>query len=238
VATAIKPASDAAGALGSQAGETQNTIATLNDMERTLNQPGVTTGVGAQSVTGFRQLLMNAGIVPKDSKEPDLSTAQGAQEEFNKDSALLQKSQLGTIGNPTDARQDLISEATPGSALSKTGNLGIIRMLRGNQQAINVMNDAWNQARQKAGWTAAGSEANNFNTWRSQFLAPDKATDGGKFDSRVFWIANAPTIADQRAYAATIPKDQQSQFLKNLAYATNMGWVAKGADGTVQLQGQ
>lgn len=230
-------ASKNAAGLAVQRAETANQIGILGDMERTLNQPGVVTGVGAPQISKLRQVAMNLGLVPAEAgQKVDLSTPQAQQEELTKDSALLARAGLGAMGNPTDARQELITESTPGPALSKEGNLGIIRMLRGNAQALQAMDNAWNQAKKTAQWTAGGSEQNNFNAWRDKFLATDTAT-GGRFDPTVFWLANQPDIAAQKKYIANLPPEAQLQLQKNVQYADKMGWIKQRSDGGPQVVG-
>lgn len=236
VSAITKAASANAAGLANLRGATTDQIPLYDDIERVLNQPGVVSGIGAQQVSKLRQAAINMGLVaPDPGQKVDLSSPQAAQEELVKDSALLTRAGIGAMGNPTDARQELITESTPGTALSKQGNLNITRMLKGNAQAIQAMDDAWNKAK-KAGWTAGGDENNNFNTWRdNKFLATDKKT-GGRFDPTVFWVANQPDFKSQNEYISKIsdPKARE-QLGKNLAYASRMGWIKKRDDGSVQV---
>jgi hypothetical protein len=229
-------ASKNAAGLATQRAQTPDQIAILDDMNRVLNQPGVVTGVGAQQVSKLRQVAMNMGLVPSEpGQKVDLSTPEAAQAELTKDSALLARAGLGAMGNPTDARQELITESTPGPGLSKEGNLNIIRMLKGNAQAIQTMDDAWNKAKNTGQWVAGGSEQNNFNTWRdNRFLATDPTT-GGRFDPTVFWLANQPDVAAQKKYIANLPPEAQQQVVKNLSYASKMGWIKKRDDASAQV---
>lgn len=202
---------------------------TLADMETQLNQ-GATSGVGATTVSSLRQLVGNLGLVPKDeTATPNTASKQAAQEEFNKDAARLQTFQLSAMGNPTDARQELIETTSPGAGLSKQGNLNIIHMLQGNNQALEAIGGAWKQA-QAQGWTP-----DRYNEWANQhfFTATDPAT-GGKFNRQVFWFANAPNLAEQKEYFGKIPQGQRQQFLNDLQYAKNQKWITQGADGAAQ----
>jgi len=219
---------DAANALQAQITQAQDIKPTLSDMESNIRQ-GATTGVGAQQLSGLRQALINFGLTPDRSAgdNPNQASAQAAQEEFNKNAALLQGYQLGALGRPTDARQELSEASRPGGAISAQGNLNLIHMLQGNQQAIEVVGKAWAQA-QKAGWSP-----DRFNEWANDhFYTSSDAATGGKFNRRVFWMANAPDLKAQQEIYKAIPDNQKEQFKKDLRYAGSQGWVTQDADGS------
>jgi len=219
---------DAANALQAQITQAQDIKPTLSDMESNIRQ-GATTGVGAVQLGSLRQLLINFGLTPDRSAgdNPNQASAQAAQEEFNKNSALLQGYQLQSLGRPSDARQELSEQSRPGGAISPQGNLNLIHMFQGNQQAIEVVGKAWAQA-QKAGWSP-----DRFNEWANDhfYTASDAAT-GGKFNRRVFWMANAPNLKAQQEIYNNIPNNQKEQFKKDLRYAGSQGWVTQDADGS------
>jgi|SRR5215469_976511 len=218
---------DAANALQAQITQAQDIKPTLSDMESNIRQ-GATTGVGAQQLSGLRQALINFGLTPDRSAgaNPNQASAQAAQEEFNKNAALLQGYQLGALGRPTDARQELSEASRPGGAISAQGNLNLIHMLQGNQQAIEVVGKAWAQA-QKAGWSP-----DRFNEWANDhFYTSSDAATGGKFNRRVFWMANAPNLKAQQEIYNNLPDNQKEQFKKDLRYAGSQGWITQDADG-------
>jgi hypothetical protein len=202
-------------------------------MEAQAHTPGFETGMGSIVSSTMRQLLQFSGLTPREpGGKFDVSTPEAAKEQFAKDAARLQAAQLGALGNPTDARQELSETTNPGLMLSKYGNLGIIHMLQGNQQATRAMSEAWDQATQ-AGWTP-----DQFNTWMSQRFLGRDATTGGRFDPRVFWFANEGNLDEQRKYAAKIPDGvQRKQFLNNLQYAKNNGWIRQNPDGSAVVGG-
>jgi hypothetical protein len=220
-------------ALQAQVNASKDIEPILADMDAQSRTAGFSTGIGSTIAGTVRQLAQRAGLVPEGpSGNLDLSSPQAAQEEFAKDAARLQAAQLGSLGNPTDARQELSETTNPGLMLSKYGNQGIIHMLQGNQQAIRAMGDAWGQAAQN-GWTP-----DRFNEWMSQrFLATDQAT-GGRFDPRAFWLANMPTLAEQQAYVKKVPPAQAAQLRKNMQYAISNGWATMGSDGSVRMASQ
>lgn len=222
-----QPAIDNENTFASQVSATRDVEPILNDMQSQLNVPGIDTGIGYTAKNSVRQLAEKFGIVAPEGQGS--SEAMRAQDEFNKDSARLVAAQSGAMGNPTDARTEVAASANPGSMQSTYGNKGIIQMLLGNQQALRAEADAWQKAK-AGGWTAGGDENNNFNTWRTdRFLAPDPnpgPSQGGRFDQRVFWLANAPTLDEQRTFAQKIPAGPaRAQFVKNLDYANQQGWI-------------
>src|SRR5215475_3253865 len=218
---------DAANALQAQITQAQDIKPALSDMESNLRQ-GATTGVGAQQLSGLRQALINFGLIPdRSAGDPNAASAQAAQEEFNKNAALLAGYQLQALGRPTDARQELSEQSRPGGGVSSQGNLNLIHMFQGNQQAIEVVGKAWAQA-QKAGWSP-----DRFNEWANDhfYTSSDTAT-GGKFNRRVFWMANAPDLKAQQEIYKAVPDNQKEQFTKDLRYAGSQGWVTQDADGS------
>jgi hypothetical protein len=237
--TAAAASTAAANTLQAQVSASNNQIALLSDMDTLLKTKGFGTGVGSTISSSFRQMMQFAGLVPSEpGPGTNLATPQGAQEEFAKDAARLQAAQLGALGNPTDARQELSETTNPGMMLSKYGNATIIHMLQGSQQAIQAQGDAWARAQQQ-GWTP-----DRYNEWlNNNFLATDPVT-GGRFDPRVFWMANM-SPAEQRQYFAKMEtpgqKDlngQQKQLLANLQYAEQYQWIAQAKDGHITLQGR
>jgi hypothetical protein len=222
----------AANTLQAQVSASKDIEPILADMQTQLGTKGFSTGVGSIMMNSTRQLMQRLGLVPEEpAPGMDLTSPQAAQELFAKDAARLQAAQLGALGNPTDARQELSETTNPGLMLSKYGNLGILRMLEGNQQAIRIQGDAWATAQQQ-GWTS-----DRFNEWlNNHFLAADPGT-GGRFDPRIQWFAMEPTNKEQLAYFDKIPKAQQEQFVKNFQYAKKMGWVGQSSNGLVMPGG-
>lgn len=222
------PSQKAATALVTAARDTPNVAGLINDMRAQVNQPGWNPGLGAQAGSTWRQVLDRVGINATGTTPDQQKMAQASYDEFAKDANLIASRQLATIGNPSDARQGLAEAITPGMAQSKEGVLGISATLLGNQDAINRTNAAWQQA-QANGWTAG-----RHNEWISKnWNATDPGT-GGQFDPRVFWLADTEgNRADQaRRFASKIPQGQQAQFLKNVQYAKNQGWIKQNDDGS------
>ena len=221
------PSQKAATALVVAAKDTPNVNGLIDDMRSQVNQPGWNPGLGAQAGSTWRQLLDKVGINATGQAPTAIKDAQAAYDEFSKDANLIATRQLGTLGNPSDARQSLAEAITPGMAQSKEGVLGISATLKGNQDAINRTAAAWATAKTQ-GWTDA-----RHNEWIDQRWNATDPASGGRFDPRVFWLADtAGTAADQnRRFASKIPKDQQAQFLKNVQYAKDQGWIAQDGQG-------
>lgn len=204
------------------------TKALLNDMRSQLQVAGWEPGLGAQTGSGWRQILQRLNVQAGGTGDLNINNAQAAQEEFNKDANLIAGRQLQALGNPSDARQQLSEMSTPGTALSKEGNIGLTSTLLGNQHALEITNRAFQQAK------ANGWSDNKYAQWVANNWNATDATTGGKFDPRIFWMADTPggRQGQWNLMAKKIPTDQQAQFAKNLKYAASQGWVKQQDDGS------
>lgn len=216
---------DNATSLGHQTQRVGDTAPILADMETQL-QGGPISGVGTNTVSALRQLVINLGI-PGVSDSVNLADNEARQNEFNKDVALLLQYQMSAMGmNQSDARQEMLAAGVPSGQLSKEGNLRIVHMLQGNNQALTAINNAWGEAQAK-GWIPQ-----RYNDWVNQYFYAAKDQNGGKFDRRAFWFANM-SPAEQYDYYHKMDSDPtlQKQFLANVKYAQGEGWVGSGANG-------
>jgi len=195
---------------------TTQQIPLFEDMKIQLGP--ATVGPGAQAIGTLRGLMIQAGLTPTVSEKE--ANAQRASEQFAHDAGLLQQTQLAGLGNPTDARQELASVGSPNAKLSKYGNLGMIAMMEGNAYATRAMADGWQQAQNLANpWLP-----HQYADWQQRFLSVDPAT-GGRFDPRVFWVANMMP-EDQIKYINDLGRGAGGQqFVKNLNYAQAQGWL-------------
>lgn len=221
----------AAGATGrqqtlvAQASAAPQQIGLLQQLQSDLAQ--VQTGVGSNSIGFIRQIANNFGLAPS---ALDTSTQQAAQESFNKVASQIAAAQMGVLGGPSDARQDLASHMNPSLANSKLGNERVVGMLIGNQQAIQVMNREWE---------STGQSPAAFDNWRDeQFLAPHDFTSYGKtysgqYDPRVFWLANMPSLKTQQEYINTFSGRSRAELINNLRYAESKGWLSFNADNSL-----
>ena len=224
----VVPSQKAATALVTAAKDTPNVAGLINDMRAQVNQPGWNPGLGAQAGSTWRQVLDRIGVNATGNTPDQQKMAQASYDEFAKDANLIASRQLATIGNPSDARQGLAEAITPGMAQSKEGVLGISATLLGNQDAINRTNAAW-QAAKANGWSDG-----RHNEWLSKNWNVTDSDTGGRFDPRIFWLADTEgNRADQiKRFANKIPADQQAQFLKNVQYAKGQGWIKQNDDGS------
>lgn len=199
------------------------TSATLQGMEAELNNLPAT-GVPSGALGTLRNLAVSSGLVNQQTADSWART-QSAQEQFEKFASLLQQQQLGALtGQATDERQALTAASTPSILHTKLGNLGIIHMLEGNQSALMVMGRAWQQA-----VSSGQASPQQFDAWRNQFTEPDKS--GGRFDPRVFWMAQMGTD-EQRRYGSTLTAKDQQQLKRNVQYAEQHNWIHANDDGS------
>jgi hypothetical protein len=223
--TAAQGATQRQQTLVAQASQATNQIGLLNQLQSDLQQ--VQTGVGSNSIGFLRQIANRWNIEPQ---ALDTSTAQAAQESFNKVASQIAGAQMGVLGGPSDARQDLASHMNPTLANSKLGNERVIQMLIGNQQAIQVMNREWG---------ATGQSPAGFDNWRDEtFLAPhDFTSEGntysGRYDPRVFWLANMPGVKAQNEYVNTFSGRSRTDLINNMRYAESKGWVSFNSDNSL-----
>lgn len=222
------PSQKAATALVTAAKDTPNVAGLIQDMRAQVNQPGWNPGLGAQAGSTWRQVLDKIGVNATGQTPDAQKMAQASYDEFSKDANLIASRQLGVLGNPSDARQNLAEAITPGMAQSKEGVLGISATLLGNQDAINRTNAAW-QAAKANGWSDG-----RHNEWLASNWNVTDPNTGGRFDPRVFWLADTEgNRADQaNRFAKKIPVGQQAQFLKNVQYAKDQGWIKQNDDGS------
>jgi hypothetical protein len=133
-----------------------------------------------------------------------------SQEEFNKQSTQLAQSQFQSLGGTgTDAKLDSAMHTSPNDALSKLGNKGIIAMLKGNEDAINVKNQSWQAYKQDHGAQSYGQFSTQFNK---------------SYDPRVFQ-SQYLTVDDRKKMLSGMSKAEQKGFLNSYRTAINNGWV-------------
>ena len=133
-----------------------------------------------------------------------------SQEEFNKQATQLAQSQFQALGG-TGANMQLESTTltSPNSELSKLGNKGIIALLKGNEDAINVKNQAWQQYKASNGPQTYGKFSTEFNksydprVFQSQYLDPE----------------------DNKKMLSGMTKTEQKTFLNAYRTALSQGWV-------------
>ncbi len=122
----------------------------------------------------------------------------------------LAQQQFQTIGGTgTDAKFSSAFETSPNEALSSLGNKGIIRLLKGNEDAIQAKNEAWLKA----------SAADPNMSYR-QFSAAFNTN----FDPRAYQFKYMSKEERQAAYDAMNPEEQK-RFLSAVKFARDRGYV-------------
>lgn len=136
-----------------------------------------------------------------------------SQEEFNKQAVQLAQQQFGAIGGTgTDAKFASAFETSPNDALSPLGNKGIIRLLKGNEDALQAKNEAW----------LAASTKNPNLSYRVFSGAFNK-----NFDPRVYQFKYMPQ-AERQAFFGNMNPDEQDRFLAAYKYAKDNKYVNYG----------
>lgn len=135
-----------------------------------------------------------------------------SQEEFNKQATQLAQSQFQALGG-TGANMQLESTTltSPNSELSKLGNKGIIALLKGNEDAINVKNQAWQQFKSEP-----GNGPQSYGKFSTEF---NKSYDPRVFQSQYL------TPEDNKKMISGMAKPEQKQFLNAYRTALSQGWV-------------
>lgn len=128
-----------------------------------------------------------------------------SNEDFNKMAAMIAQTQFQALGGTgTDAKLDSAVHTSPNDFLSKRGNKEIIHLLKGNADAISVMNDEWQKAQQKGmGPEDYGRFVNQFNktydprAFQLQYMTPKERSSilGGMSDAEKTRFRGAVNMA-------------------------------------------
>lgn len=193
-------------ALQQRAGRVPDNKALLGNLEGRLNdfQPGPQ----SQFWKSMGQLSQEYGV-PIPGAPPKDATA--AQEEFGKLAFQLAQSQFQALGGTgTDSKLDSTMHTSPSEMLSRYGNKGIISMLKGNEDAIQAQNDAWQK------WQDAGNGAESYGKFLSQW---NKIYDPRVFQSRYLDAAGAKQMMQG------MTASEKAKFQQDQALARRLGWV-------------
>jgi hypothetical protein len=133
-----------------------------------------------------------------------------SQQEFNKQAMQLAQQQFQSIGGTgTDAKFSSAFETSPNETLSTLGNKGIIRLLKGNEDALQAKNSAWlrmSEANPNASYRQFSQDFNNH------------------FDPRVFQFKYM-SPSDRKEYVQKMDPQEQQRFLYNATVARKQGWI-------------
>lgn len=186
---------------------TNTRLAMLGNLEHDLGK--FTAGPGADwTRVGKAWVNRNIPLPPGWQFDPK---SIASQEEFNKQAAMLAQAQFQAIGGTgTDSKFDSAFKTSPNETLSQLGNKGIIRLLKGNEDAIRAKNEAWLR------WLEEGNPENSYQRFSYRF--------NQHFDPRVFQFRYL-SPKERQDYVNGLDADEQGDFLRNLTYATKEGWV-------------
>jgi hypothetical protein len=166
------------GALGASAGSSPQRQAILSDMSSALQGPNPINSGPYSDWAGTWSALVNrlpdglASLIPGMTKEQV-----AGQEGFVKMAEQLRQLQGQQIaGALTNDKFASALASSPHLALSTLGNLGMIHILQGNEDAITAKNNAWQQS------VSDGWQPQNFRTWEGQYNQTPAA------DPRIYWL--------------------------------------------------
>lgn len=202
----------AAGALTAANDTSMVRKAQLGNLEDDLKN--FTSGPGADW-TKFAKAWVNRNVpLPSNWQFDPKSIA--SQEQFNKQAAMLAQSQFSAIGGTgTDAKFNSAFTTSPNETLSKLGNQGIMRLLKGNEDAIQAKNAAWQK------WLKTGHGPQTYAQFQDEFNA--------RFDPRAFQFKYIPK-AERQAYIDRMDPADRERFVADLTHAHRQGWIKFGAE--------
>lgn len=167
-----------AGDLSAAANSSQQRQAVLSEMQSSLQgKEPVNTGPGSDWARTWSAVANRfpdniASLVP--GMTPQQVASYEGFVKMAETLRQLQSQQLaGTITNDKFASA---LASSPHAALSTLGNLGMVSILQGNEDAINAKNNAWTQA-QADGW-----QPQNYQQWVAKFNQLPIA------DPRIYWL--------------------------------------------------
>lgn len=174
--------------------------AMLGNLEADLKN--FTAGPGADW-TQVSKAWANRNVLPTNLQFDPASIA--SQEAFTKQAQQLAQQQFQAIGGTgTDAKFGSAFAANPHDTLSQLGNQDIIRLLKGNEDALQAKNRAWQS------WQAAGNGPETYQQFTAQF--------NQHFDPRVYQAQYMNQTDFVNMMKSMAPKERQ-QFISNMQNA-------------------
>ena len=149
----------------------------------------------------------NRNVLPSGMQFDPTSIA--SQEAFTKQAEQLAQQQFAAIGGTgTDAKFGSAFKSNPNEALSQLGNKGIIRLLKGNEDAIQAKNNAWQS------WVRAGNPPNSYPQFAAEF--------NRNFDPRIYQ-AQYMSKEDFSKMVKSMSGPEQRQFVARTNAAKQNG---------------
>lgn len=133
------------------------------------------------------------------------------QEGFDKLAAQVMARQREQLGlNATNAQVDIMSHASPGSQLSQLGNKNMLALIKGNNDALDAENQAWQR------WKASGRGAETFHDFTTTF---NKHVDPLVFQMQYMSADQKGKLVD-----AMTPAEKE-RLAQSLAFARHNGLI-------------
>lgn len=205
VAAEATQAAESASALARQAAELPNLRTILANLDTLVR--GFSPGPGTQwqrvAAAGWNRLAPNTLQFNPQSI--------ASQEEFVKQAFSLASQQFAALGG-TGSNEQLaqVLGTSPSELLSRQGNQGIIAMLRGNADAMDVANREWQRH------LAEGGSPSQFNQFMAEF--------NRGFNPRVFQWMYLSREARETMWRNMSPQDR-ANLTRSAGEAVQRGWV-------------
>ncbi|WP_434108019.1 hypothetical protein [Paraburkholderia caffeinilytica] len=178
-------------------------------LEQMDNALGQFSGGAGSDWSLYAKSMINRSL--PDGMQPFDPKSIASQEDFNKQAtqyALQQFQTLGSAGSDNSMQTTL--HANPNQLLSNMGNHQIVQLLKGNEDAVDVKNRAYQQ------WLSQGNSPKDYGQFQTLF--------NQRFDPRVFQsVYMAPNERSTLIQGMT-PAEQQA-FRTKYNYAVQNGWI-------------
>jgi len=195
-----------AGNLANAAEGSPGRIALLGNLQDALTK--FTAGPGADWTKVAKSFVNRNVPLPAGWQFSPSSIA--GQEEFVKQAAQLAQQQFQAIGGTgTDAKFSSAFTTNPNDTLSQLGNQNIIRLLKGNEAALQAKNNAWLTASSTNPRLSYRQFSNAFNA---------------SYDPRAFQFQYM-SPSERSTYVANMDPNDRARFLNALTTARINKWI-------------
>lgn len=159
-----------------------------------------------QGKATFNQVGQLVGLPAGAQFDPQ---AIASQENFRKQATMLQQQQSQALGG-TDAALASAGHSNPNTSFSKLGNEQVIQVLKGNEDAINAKNSAWQKWKQTHGPDTFGGFQEDFNK---------------NYDPRAFQFPYMSPAQRAQVLADLPNNNQRAAFKQKVIDAVNKGYI-------------
>ncbi len=222
-----KGAAEAVNSLHAAADNVPNTRALLDNLQ------ALSSHAGTGPTTDLEQKLNSAYLRAFPGENGPTMSAKdlAATEKFGKYAEQIAGQQAGQV-HATDSFLSNAYKSNPSLLMSKIGREGVIKVLNGNNDAIEAQRGAWLDY--KNGLTDGREHTEKeYRDWLHKFnrgydFRTGKPDAGAQFDPRVFQYARLSPEERVEFRREMIPKDQMKTFAAKLGKATERGWINLG----------